>query len=134
MNWLSENWLWIVLLVGGYFLMTRMGMGGCGVGHSHGHSHAAGGHGSSGAHNGAHDHAAGPVTLFDPVSQHMLPAETAIASVHHGHVYYFEDRTNRDAFEAEPEKYLAGAQPTIGQEIAASAAQANQNHRHHGCC
>jgi YHS domain-containing protein len=94
--------------------MTRMGMG-CGMGHSHthGYSHAGGGHGG-GAHNGAHDQATEPVKLFDRVSQHMLPEETAIASVHQGRVYYFEDRANRDAFEIEPEKYLAGAPPTIG--------------------
>jgi hypothetical protein len=24
MNWLTENWVWIILLVGGCFLMTRM--------------------------------------------------------------------------------------------------------------
>jgi YHS domain-containing protein len=131
MEWLSQNWLWIVFLVGGYFLMSRMGMG-CGMGHSHGHNHASGGHGNS-AHNGARDHTAEPVKLFDPVSQHMLPAETAIASVHQGQVYYFEDRANRDAFESEPEKYLAGA-PAIGQTIAASVAPANQTHRSHGCC
>ena len=131
MEWLSENWTWILLLVGGYSLMSRMGMG-CGMGHSHGDSHTGGEHGGR-THNGGHDHAAEPVKLFDPVSQHMLPAETAIASVHQGHVYYFEDRANRDAFETEPEKYLAGA-PPIGQKIVADGAQEKKAHRAHGCC
>jgi YHS domain-containing protein len=63
----------------------------------------------------------------------MLPAETGIASVHQGRIYYFEDRANRDAFETEPEKYLAGA-PVIGQEIARAATQTKQAHRRHGCC
>jgi YHS domain-containing protein len=129
MDWLYQNWIWIVALVGGYLLMSRMGIGGCGMGHSHGHDHAsAGGHGS-----GATEKAADTIKLFDPVSQHMLPVATGIASVHQGRVYYFEDRANRDAFESEPEKYLAGA-PVIGQAIAASAAQAKQAHRGHGCC
>jgi YHS domain-containing protein len=71
--------------------------------------------------------------LFDPVSQRMLPAATAIASVHQGRVYYFEDRTNRDAFEAEPEKYLAGSQ-AIGQQIDAPGKSNEHSHQGHGCC
>jgi YHS domain-containing protein len=130
MDWLLQNWLWIVVLVGAYFMMSRMGMG-CGMGHSHGHGHSRG-HGS-GTNSGSNEKGMGTIELFDPVSQHMLAAATPIASVHQGHIYYFEDRANRDAFESEPEKYLAGA-PAIGQEIGASAAPANQTHRSHGCC
>jgi hypothetical protein len=33
MEWLGQNWLWIVLAIGAFFLMTRMG-GGCGMGSS----------------------------------------------------------------------------------------------------
>ena len=54
----------------------------------------------------SHGRVADTSDLFDPVSQRMLPAATAIASVHRGRVYYFEDRANRDAFETGPEKYL----------------------------
>ena len=131
MDWLSQNWGWIVLLVGGYFLMTRMGMGGCGMGmsHAHGHNHG-GGHGGS-ADDG-HNHG-GPAELFDPVSQRMLPAQTAIASVHQGQVYYFEDRANRDAFEAEPEKYLAGMQ-AAGRRGSAAGDSSRPAHQGHGCC
>ena len=132
MDWLYQNWIWIVLLVGGYFLMSRMGMGGCSMGHSHGHDHTSVGHGS-GANSGANEKRTDTVKLFDPVSQHMLPAETGIASAHEGHIYYFEDRANRDAFETEPEKYLADA-PVIGQKIAPAATQTKQAHRRHGCC
>lgn len=32
MTWLGQNWLWIVLAIGAFFLMTRMG--GCGMGRS----------------------------------------------------------------------------------------------------
>lgn len=130
MDWLSQNWIWIVALVGGYFLMSRLGIGGCGTGHSHGHSHT--GH-SSDTGSGASDKGTEPITLFDPVSQHMLPAATGFASVHKGHIYHFEDRANRDAFEAEPEKYLAGA-PALGQEFVANVAQDSKAHRGHGCC
>ena len=71
--------------------------------------------------------------LFDPVSQRMLPAATAIASVHRGRIYYFEDRANRDAFETGPEKYLNRSQP-IGQKVGLTGESGNQSHRGHGCC
>ena len=29
MDWLSQNWIWVVLLVGGFYVMRRMG--GCGM-------------------------------------------------------------------------------------------------------
>lgn len=45
--------------------------------------------------------------LVDPVSRRPLPCATVVASAHKGHVYYFENRANRDVFEADPEKYLA---------------------------
>jgi len=83
MDWLYQNWVWIVVLIGGYVLMSRMGMGGCGMGHSHGHSHA--GHGG-GADARTNDKGLNPINVFDPVSHHMLPAATGIASVHKGRI------------------------------------------------
>jgi YHS domain-containing protein len=79
------------------------------------------------------DRAADTTELFDPVSQRMLPAATAVASVYQGRIYYFEDRANRDVFEAEPEKYLTGLQ-AIGQQISASGKSNEHSHQGHGCC
>ncbi len=138
MDWLLQNWVWIVVAVGGFYLISRMGMGmgmgmgGCGMGHSHGASHAGRGH-PAGGDDGSNDRRAGASDVFDPVSQHMLPAESAIASAYRGRVYYFEDRTNRDSFESDPEKYLASTQ-AVGREIGSSAAVAKQSHQGHGCC
>ena len=81
----------------------------------------------------SHGRVADTSDLFDPVSQRMLPAATAIASVHRGRVYYFEDRANRDAFETGPEKYLNRSQ-LIGQEVGSTGEPSNQSHRGHGCC
>ncbi len=81
----------------------------------------------------SHGRLADASDLFDPVSQRTLPAVTAIASVHQGRVYYFEDRANRDAFETEPEKYLAGSQP-IGQEVGSTGELGKQSRQRHGCC
>jgi hypothetical protein len=35
MDWLTQNWLWIILLVGMVIVMRRGGLGGCGMGHAH---------------------------------------------------------------------------------------------------
>lgn len=32
MDWLSQNWIWIALAIGFFFLMNRMGVSGCGIG------------------------------------------------------------------------------------------------------
>lgn len=132
MEWLSQNWVWIAVAVGGYFLMSRMGIGGCGMGHSHGGGHANGGR-SAASDRGSNDQGPDGTNLFDPVSQQMLPSESAIASVYCGRVYYFKDRTNRDAFETEPEKYLAGSQ-AIGQAAGSSTESNKHSHQGHGCC
>ena len=100
------------------------------------HKMAGGAHGGnrSGAANSAIDQDGEPAALIDPVSRRTVPAGPAIASVHRGRVYHFEDRANRDAFESEPEKYLAGAQALIGQEVNSAAKSNKQSHKDHGCC
>jgi YHS domain-containing protein len=87
----------------------------------------------SGVANNATDLESEMLDLIDPVSQRAVPAGTAIASVHRGQVYYFEDRANRETFEAAPEKYLAGAQ-LVGQRIASSDKSEVHSHKGHGCC
>jgi YHS domain-containing protein len=133
MNWLTENWIWIAVAVGGFFLLTRMhrmggkagmgGMGGCG-----------GGHGASGNGNSTtmppDARGADRGTTIDAVSGHALPSGGAAAStVFHGQAYYFESRENRDAFESDPDKYLA-ATPQAGRALAPAG---DGLHRHHGC-
>lgn len=124
MDWFTQNWIWIALAVGGFFLVTRMGgMGGCGMRHSTGQSHGGG------DRPPAND-SAGSGTAFDPISRRAVtPGGTAASAVYHGRAYYFESRANRDAFEADPEKYLAGS-PDAGQAIGSSA---DRPRRHHGC-
>jgi YHS domain-containing protein len=81
----------------------------------------------------SHGRDANTPDLVDPVSQRMLPAASAVASVHQGRIYYFEDRANRAAFEAEPEKYLAGSQ-AIGQQVGSPGKSSEHSHQGHGCC
>ena len=127
MNWLTQNWIWVAVAVGGFFLMTRMhgmgGMGGCGGGQGEN------GHGGSPT-TSSDASGSDPGTTIDAVSGHALsPGGTAASSVFHGHAYYFESRENRDAFESDPEKYLAAA-PQAGRVLAPAG---DRPHRHHGC-
>lgn len=125
MDWLLQNWIWIALAVGAVFFMARMG--GCGMGHSTGHSHG------SSSDNPPADPGAGVGTSFDPVSHHAVTAgSVGISSVYHGRAYYFENRENRDAFEGNPEKYLAGA-PAVGEPVGSARDDDHRHHRRHGC-
>lgn len=137
MTWLSENWGWLAIAIGGFLLMTRMhGMGmGCGMAGGHNGSNAAHSHEqhSDGAITIDHDSRAnlGQAGAIDPVSRNPIPAGTAaVSSVHNGLVYWFETRANRDTFEQEPDKYLADG-TVSGQP---GGAQHGPGHQHHGCC
>lgn len=114
MNWLAQNWVWIVVAVGLIWMMRRGGMPGCGMGHAH---H---GGGTSGTDSGAPPvEKSGSAT--DPVSGKAVDTQHAITSYHGGRVYYFESPETRQRFEASPEKY------------ASQAATEQRPHRHHGC-
>lgn len=72
-------------------------------------------------------------TAFDPVSRRSVaPGGTTISAVYQGRAYYFESRENRDAFESNPESYLAGS-PVGGQPIDAARSPADQPRRRRGC-
>jgi YHS domain-containing protein len=127
MEWLGQNWLWIVLAVGAFFFMTRMG--GCGMGRSSSH------HRNDDDRRDAVSPAPGnrPGNLFDPVSGHGFFASGApISTVYHGRAYYFENRENRDSFEAAPEKYLA-SMPVSGDPIGTDRESDRPRQRRHGC-
>lgn len=125
MDWLSQNWIWIVLAVGAFFFMTRMG-GGCGMGRSAGHHHHDEGRGSV-PPSGGDSHR----TTFDPVSRRSVEASGGtISSIYHGRAFYFENRENRDLFESDPEKYLAGA---AGEPVEGEHEYAGEHRHRHGC-
>lgn len=65
---------------------------------------------------------------FDPVSRRAVTVGSApISMVYQGRAYYFESRENRDAFEADPKKYLA--ESPAGQPIGS----ADRPRRRRGC-
>ena len=131
MAWLAQNWIWIALAAGGVFLFTRMGaggcgMGGCGMGHSMGANRRQSGTGQP-AEPGT-----GIGNTVDPVSRHALPVGSAVSTVYQDHAYYFESRENREAFESDPERYLAGA-AMVGQAMRSDRASVGQPQRRRGC-
>lgn len=72
-------------------------------------------------------------TAFDPVSRRAVAAGgTPISAVYQGLAYYFESRENRDAFESNPDKYLAGSSAG-GQPIGAERAPTDRPRRRGGC-
>lgn len=70
--------------------------------------------------------------FIDPVSRQEVPAGTQIASVHLGTIYYFENRANRETFEADPDAYRA-AWPTERQPDPSDKKMKASRHDH-GCC
>jgi YHS domain-containing protein len=119
MEWLLQNWIWIVFAVGIFLLMRRGGMA-CGMGRGRSHDNDTQAH----QHQGDAPHADPDRRPKDPVSGEIVNPETAPNSMYQGRVYYFGSRENRDAFEASPAQYAA----RIGEP--------NEEHRHHhrhGC-
>jgi YHS domain-containing protein len=109
MEWLRQNWVFILLVVGAILWMRRGGMG-CG--------HGGGGHRHDGSGEGGHHPEAG--SNIDPVSGQAVDPQTAVTSAYQGKTYYFATRENRDRFEAAPEQYAAKPPEQQGQR--------------HGCC
>lgn len=112
MEWLAQNWIFVVGAIGLFLLMRRGGMG---CGHGGGGQHGSGRHrrpATHDAHHGEHrahiegESPAGPsAPIADPVSGQSVDPAIAVASVHLGAPVYFESRANRDRFEASPEDF-----------------------------
>lgn len=113
MQWIAQNWLWILLVVGFFFMMRR---GGCGMGggmKSYDH------HGGDSQHGTDENKSA--TTAIDPVNRASLDIAGALTSVYHGKIYYFGSAENRAIFEADPAQYAGSDQPDPHQ---------HKTHRH----
>ena len=113
MQWLAQNWIWILLVVGFFFMMRR---GGCAGGMNR---HAR--HGGDTQHGTDENKPA--TTAIDPVNKATLDIAGALTSVYRGKIYYFASVENRAIFEAKPEQYVGSDQPDPHQ---------HKTH-HHGC-
>lgn len=91
MDYIIENWWYLLLLVGFGFMMFRGG--GCCGGHSHGgHSHS--GHDHTG-HNGGNNQVD---MVLDPECGMYINPETAIKQNIGGKTYYFCSENCRSSF------------------------------------
>jgi YHS domain-containing protein len=128
MAYLGQNGIVIILVIAAMFLMMRMG--GCGMGHRHRSSAGSGTHDPKNPQtwpaNGQNDLA------VDPVSGQAVSTSQAPASaIHGGRVFVFENRVNRDLFEANPEQYASKA-GGVGVLVASRDGQ-GRKHGHRGC-
>ena len=100
MEFLAENW-WYLLLVGGFAYMMFRG-GGCCGGHSHGgHDHS--GHGNMGHSGGNGQYGSGQMSnqiemVRDPECGMTVNPDTAVKQRIDGKMYYFCSETCRGNF------------------------------------
>lgn len=128
MAWLTQNWIWIVVAVGFFYFMTRMHGGGQGIGRSMSYRYRDRNDAPPGDRGTPSDIA------IDPVSRRSVSTTGAtVSTVYHGRAYYFENREDRDAFEKEPETYLAGS-PASGLALGAQDNYEDRPRRRRGGC
>lgn len=140
MNWLSQNWVWVVLAIGAAFYFLRGGLGGHAGGHGGGLGGLFGGmgHGGHGGGGGHGDHGEqpdlpaasdAPEAAVDPVGGEAVRTAQALTSVYQGKIYYFASKENRDRFEAAPQEY---AHKAAGHPVH-SAESPRERPRGRGC-
>ncbi|MBS2132168.1 YHS domain-containing protein (plasmid) [Burkholderia thailandensis] len=109
-----KNLLYFAFWAGLIFLMMRLGCGSHVMGHGH-DAEEHEGHDGDTSNEGGSVRCTPPETDIDPVCRMSVRTDTAKCSVFQGVVYYFCSAEHRDAFEADPERYLgqrAPAKPT----------------------
>lgn len=127
MNWIGQNWIWVVVLAVGLMFLMRRRAHHRGFGHSmsHHHRHGDGYDGSSPAQGMDGDGSRDPVS-----GGAIVPGGSAISAVFRGRAYYFENAENRAAFEANPQRY---AETGYGQPIPDERPGHRHYHRRGGC-
>lgn len=138
MNWLSQNWVWVVLAIGAAFYFFRGRAGGHGGGHGHGPGGLLGGmgHGGDGGveeRNKQPDRQTAvdaPELAVDPVGGEAVRTAQALTSVYQGKIYYFASKENRDRFEVTPQEY---AHKVAGDPVVSAEAPHDRPRRRRGC-
>ena len=114
MDWLTQNWVWILFAIGAVWLFSRGGMAGCGMGGHGSHAGHGGGAAPDGSSPGTNRSGGGvaatiPEKVLDPVSGHEVLTAHAPSAVYQGRFFFFESAENRQRFEAAPQKYASNA-------------------------
>ena len=139
MDWLSQNWIWVLVGLGLVFYFFRGGMHGLG-GHGAGHGGLIGmGHDAHGAGSAEPDRsqqpdaraaANAPEAAIDPVTGAAVRTAQALTSMYQGKIYFFAAKENRDRFEAAPQEYAPKA---TGYSMQAPAQNEYRPRRRGGC-
>ena len=141
MNWLAQNWVWVLIGIAIAWFMFRgghaHGHGGLG-GRSGGHGGLGGlGHGGHGGGRGDHGgqpdtrpEESAPEAAVDPVGGEAVRTAQAVTTVYQGKIYYFASKANRERFEAAPQEY---AHKAAGHPVRPAEA-ANERPRRRGGC
>jgi len=114
MDWLSQNWLWVVIGIGVAYYMFRGNLGG--------QMGRGGGSGSGDSGNASYADsraaASAPEAAVDPVSGEAVRTAQAVTSLYQDKIYYFASKENRDRFETAPQDYAhrVAGHPVAGQE------------------
>ncbi len=133
MDWLTQNWIWVVIGIGVAYYYFRGNLGGHGAGHGgvmgmgHG-AGAAGGESRNGNYADSRTTASAPEAAVDAVSGEAVRTAQAVTSLYQDKIYYFASKENRDRFETAPQDY---AQKVAGHPVAAAAEQRPRRRR--GC-
>lgn len=150
MNWLAQNWVWVLVGVAIVWFAFRGGRGGHSSGHGglggllgglghggHGGLLGGMGHGGHGAGHGDHGGqpdtrpaGSAPEAAVDPVGGEAVRTAQALTSVYEGKIYYFASKENRDRFEAAPQEYAGKA---AGHPVRPAEAAYERPRRRGGC-
>lgn len=118
MNWIVQNWPWIIVGVVVLVLVNRGTR----------YRRSALGYPADGASEPSEQ----AETARDPVTNNPVATAGAVTSVYQGRIYYFESADTRRRFEESPRQYGAAAS---AQHAAPSQRQERpRGHRHGGGC
>ena len=139
MDWLSQNWIWVLVGLGLVFYLFRGGMHGLG-GHGAGHGGLIGmGHehpgmsadtGGAAQQPDARASANAPEAAIDPVSGEAVRTAQALTSIYQGKIYFFGSKESRERFEAAPQDYAPKA---TGYSMQAPVREEYRPRRRGGC-
>jgi YHS domain-containing protein len=110
--------IYFLVWAGLIFVMMRFGCGAHVMGHGHGRHE---GHGGDTELRTAKGPWVAPETEIDPVCRKTVRTDGAKSAVYRGAVYYFCSAEHRDAFEADPARYVGSRE----------GAEAKQMEHHH---
>ena len=139
MNWLSQNWLWILLGLAVLLVLGRGRHRGSGVSHHGYESSENAGAGSGGPMppeglgrgEPPPPPASRAASAVDPVTREDVSTDKALTSIYQGRIYYFASAESRQRFEASPAQF---AREELGHTLAPAESLEPRRARRRGGC